>query len=299
MSQDLQSLLLSFQSGSEVREDFIKMPFGYPGNKFAELKQILQHIPIGKGYAEPFGGSGVVLLNRPMSKLEIFNDRYAGVTDFIRVARDPALLPQLLSRLEYTLHSREEFIWCKTTWKDTHDPVERAARWYYTIRFAVNSKPNSTFGRAKGFGASFASTLHNSLPLFHAVHSRFKNVTLENLDWRTCIHDFDQVGMVWYFDPTYLDNVMGNYEFEMKESDHREMIHRIADMKGFVAVSSYSGPKTNAIYDVAGLWTDKIEWERPTKALTQAFLDTNHLDKKETSNARHIVKECLWIRDFR
>lgn len=298
MSEDLAAAYLAmFDHSEEARQEYVKMPWGWPGNKALELDHILPHLPYGKGYGEPFGGSGVVLQNRRFSKLEVFNDRYSGVTDILRVVRDPKLLPLFLERVHYTLHSREEFIWSKNTWKNCDDPVERAARFYYCVRFAVNSKPTSTFGRATGFGASFSSTLHNALPLFGAIHSRFINVTLENLDWRRVFEDFDQPGFVWYVDPTYLDCSVGNYEFELSREDHRELVERVSKLEGFAAVSTYDGPLTRSIYDKAGIWTDRIEWTRKTKGLPQAFLDSNNMIHKETSNDRHEVRELLWIRE--
>lgn len=284
---------------SEVREQYLKCPFAYPGAKGEHLKEILPHIPYGKGYGEPFGGTGVVLLNRERSGLEVFNDRYSGVTAFFRVVRDRALYPLFMERINATVHSREEFIWCKKTWKNVEDDVERAARWYYMIRFAVNGKPNSTFGRATDPIVRFADRLHKSLPLFGPVHYRFHTVTIENQDWRQCMEDFDQPGFVWYLDPTYLDSSPGTYEEELSISDHQELVSRVSHMKTFVAVSTYDGPITRQIYDKAGIWDEKIAWDRTSRALTQAFLETNGLAAKETSNDRKKVQEMLWIRRAR
>lgn len=283
----------------EIREQYKKLPFAYPGAKDSSLNEILKHLPYGKGYGEAFGGSGVVLLNRTASKLEIFNDRYSGVTDFFRVVRDQKTFDAFMCRVNLTVHSREEFIWCKKTWKDCEDPVERAARWYYMIRFAVNCKPNSTFGRGKGLKVRFADRLHKSLPLFAPIHYRLHTVTIENLDWRICLQDFDQPGFVWYLDPTYLDSSPGTYAHELSVADHKELVERVKGMNGFVAVSSYDSPTTNAIYDKAGVWDDKITWPRITRALTQAQMETNGLESKETSNERTYKQEVLWVRHFR
>jgi DNA adenine methylase len=292
---DLTAQLLGMGQ-DEVREHFIKLPFAYPGAKGEQLTKILPHIPYGTGYGEGFGGSGAVLLNRNPSKLEIFNDRYAGITAFFRVVRDEKLFPLFMDRISSTLHSREEFIWCKKTWKNCEDDVERAARWYYMIRFAVNGKPNSTFGRSKNPIVRFADRLHKSLPLFHPLHRRLHTVTIENLDWRVCLDDFDQTGFVWYLDPTYLDSTPGTYEEELSISDHKELAARIPYLKGFVALSSYDGPITRSIYDKAGLWDEVITWDRTSTALTQAFTESNSLINHDGDRAR--VKEILWLRNF-
>ena len=294
---ELTAALLSMGT-DEVREQYVKLPFAYPGGKGEQLKEILPHLPYGSGYGEPFGGSGAVMLNRQPSKLEVFNDRYAGITSFFRVVRDKVLFPQFMERINLTVHSREEFIWCKKTWNDKSviDEVERAARWYYMIRFAVNCKPQSTFGRSTNPVVRFADRLHKSLPLFSSIHQRLCTVTIENQDWRQLIDDYDRPGFIWYFDPTYLDSFPGTYEHELSVNDHIELVSRIRCLNGFVAVSSYDGPNTRRIYDQPGLWTEVIEWNRCTRALTQSFTDSNSLSTKETTNDRKTVKELLWIR---
>lgn len=282
---ELEAIMLA-AGHNELREKYIKLPFAYPGSKGEQLDSILPHLPYGSCFAEPFGGSAVITLNRRPSKLELINDRYSGITAFFRVVRDPLLFPRFMERIEATIHSREEFIWCKKTWKDTFiDDVERAARWYYTIRFAVNCNPRSTFGRSKNPVVTFADRLHKSLPLFRPIHTRLRTVTMENMDWRQCLEDYDQPGMVWYMDPTYLDCAPGTYEHELSKDDHIELIARIPRLHGFVAVSSYDGPETRAIYDKPGLWDEVIRWERKTRANTS-----------ESTLSRPSVKEALWIR---
>lgn len=287
---DLEAMLLGMGT-DEIRENYIKLPFAFPGSKGEQLSNILPHLPYGRGYGEAFGGSGVVLINREPSRLDIFNDRYSGITAFFRVVRDKQLFDSFMARVDATVHSREEFIWCKNTWRDTFlDDVERAARWYYMIRFAVNCKPQSTFGRSCNPIVTFADRLHKSLPLFFPIHRRLQPVTIENLDWRQCLDDFDQTGFVWYLDPTYLDSSPGTYEHELSTRDHIELISRVQHLHGFVAVSSYDTPMTRAIYDISGVWDEVLTWKRTTRANTQT------VDERDD---RPKVQEMLWIRKNR
>jgi DNA adenine methylase len=297
MSSDITAMLFGLGM-EEVREKYLKLPFSWPGGKYESLHEILPHLPIGKAFCEPFGGSGAVILNRFPTKLDVYNDRYGGVTDFFRVVRDPKLFPFFMDRINLTIHSREEFIWCKSTWKNCEDPIERAARWYYIARFAVNGKVTSTFGRSKDPKVRFCDRLHTTLPLFYPIHTRFKTIQVENLDWRQCIDDYDQPGMVWYFDPTYLDTVR-TYENELSLNDHKELVFRISQMSSFVAVSSYDTKLTREIYDKSGIWDDRITWQRKTTALSQAFTGTNNLDTLEQTSSRGTVTEMLWIRKAR
>jgi DNA adenine methylase len=289
-------MLLSMHGADEVREEYLRLPYAYPGSKAEDVKLILPHIPYGSGYGEPFGGTGAVLLNREPSKLEIWNDRYSGIVCFMRVVRDPLLFPRFMERTgEMSLHSREEFIWCKQTWENHQDEVERAARWYYAARFAINGKVQSTFGRSKDPKVRFSDRLIKSLPLFPAIHHRLRSVTLENMDWRQCLSDFDQKGFVWYLDPTYLDCFPGTYQHELSVADHKELALRIGSLHGHVVMSSFDGPQTLAIYDKPNLWDERIYWNRKTTMRTQAYTETNNLTESE-HKGRDIVKEILWIR---
>lgn len=297
--ENLLGLLMGLSDEKEVRESYLRLPFGYPGSKAHELHNILPHLPHTNMYGEAFGGSGIVLLNRKPSKLEVFNDRYSGVTCFFRVIRDPQLREKLIERVAITVHSREEFIWCKSTWRDHDDPVERAARWYYTIRYAVNSKPTSTFGRSLTAKANFAQKLPISLGLFLPVSVRLEQVQIENLDWRLCLRDYDQEGFVWYLDPSYL-GTQGNYEFELTRNDHVELCERIHGLRGYVALSGFDNELTRSIYDKYK-WKEVYTWKRMTRALTHAFSDTNNLENYESDTARgskSYVNEALYIKDF-
>lgn len=278
----------------EKRRDVLRLPFSYPGSKLDQLDIILPELPYRKKFGEAFGGSGVVLLNREPCELEILNDRYMGVTSLYRVVRNKALCAQLIQRLEMAVHSREEFIWCQSTWRDCNDDLERAARWFYTIVFAVNSKPESTFGRATKGGAQLGRKYHNAVPLFWPLHERLKwTVQIENLTWQQCIRDYDCEEMVWYMDPTYLGTTKA-YEFNMPEEEHVELCDRIHNSgKGFFAVSGYNNVETRRIYDSYN-WTRKITWQRKTEMLVHC---DHMLSKVETKADRttNIVEEALWI----
>lgn len=297
--QELFGLLMGINTDEEVRETYLRLPFGYPGSKLTQLHNILPHLPETDSYCEPFGGSGIVLLNRKPSKLEVLNDRYLGITAFFRVVRDPIKRELLIERLALTLHSREEFIWCKNSWKNCEDDVERAARWYYTISYAVNSKPTSTFGRSLRAKTNFAQKLPISLDKFLPLSLRLEKVQIENLDWRLCLQDYDQEGMVFYLDPTYL-GTKSNYEFELSKADHIELCERIHGLKGYVALSGYDNELTNQIYG-RYKWKEAFTWSRHTRALVHAFTSTNHLEEYEGDTERGVkshVKEALWIKDF-
>ena len=70
--------------------------FPYIGGKTRLADWIQSHLPAHNTYVEPFGGSAAVLLNKPRSKVEIFNDKDGDVVNFFEVAREH---PRQVSRV--------------------------------------------------------------------------------------------------------------------------------------------------------------------------------------------------------
>lgn len=294
MSDDLLSMLLSLDDSEQTRNTYVRSPIKYPGSKERSLKHILPYLPVRSKYIEPMGGSGSVLLARPKSKNEIYNDRYSGVVAFFRVVRDPEKFPKLCERLRLTVHSREEFIWCRDTWEhDVKDDVERAARWYYMIHHSF-SGIGRQFARALGESAQFGNTYQRKLAsIFEPLHFRLKNVQIENLDYRILLKDCkNDEDTVWYFDPPYLDTY-SVYDHNWKKSDHIELVERIfKDINGYVAVSGYDFP--DHPYNKYQ-WDEKVSWEVQSTVKAMAQTESNYLKDKDLGN-REKVKETLWIR---
>ena len=258
MSDDLLNLLFSMEGskGEPTREIILKAPFGWPGGKSRSVKEIIPHLPIRKIYVEPFGGSGVILLNKEPCKVEVFNDRYSGVVDFYRVLRDEETKNQLLERVNTAIFAREEFIWCRDTWNQVTG-VERAARWMYMIQSSFASLGRN-FGRSTiNSPSSGATRIFKDRIHFDELHNRLKRVTFENQDWEQCARDFDSLDTVHYFDPPYVKTATGTYEHNFSIHDHEHMLDTIFNrLKGFVAVSAYS----SSLYDKYQ-WDNIIQWK--------------------------------------
>lgn len=283
--------------GRDSRENITRVPFGYPGSKARSLDKILPHLPHLRAYVEPFGGSGAVLIARPISKFEVFNDINSGVVCFYRVIRDRKLKDQLVDRLSQTVHSREEFIWCRDTWESPDlSEVEIASRWYYMLHYSFG-KQGRNWARAKSKKNLFGAALHSNLALFHEVHNRLYNCQIENLDWRVCLQDFDATDCVFYNDPPYVDFSMNMYQGKMTPKDHDEMCSRIFKMKSFVALSGYYDEPTRSIYDKYP-WDDVVTWELKDQAQGFAF-ETESSGYADRSHElyRKTKIEALWIKE--
>jgi DNA adenine methylase len=290
MSDDMFDMLMEGAHFEEKRESYVKAPFAWAGGKGRSLEHILPYLPKRERFVDVCGGSGTVLLARPRSKMEVFNDAYSGITDFYMCLKDKVKLEELIAYLDMVIHSREMFINYKTSWKNTADPVERAAKWYYMI---VNSFGNlgRNFGRGTKEVSSFASKLPNSLQNFWPVHYRIQGVTIENLSFEQCIKDYDHVNTVFYIDPPYLHSDPGLYDEAWPLEKHKRLLQYIFDAEGFVALSGYDNELYNSFP-----WTNKITWETNITIGAKAHTETNNLKDKIGMMSKKAT-ECLWIKE--
>lgn len=293
------AIFRSLDRSEQVRENYTRAPLGYPGSKSRSIKQILPYLPYRRSYCEPFGGSASVLLARHAVDLEVYNDRYGGIVAFYRCLRDPQKWLQLKEMIELSVHSREEFIWCKDTWDSEElviDDVDRAYRWYYMHQNSFGHQERN-FGRAgRGGKAQHGNAMRNNAKLFAPVHYRLKNVMVENQDWRKILDDFDHPDNVFYLDPTYCKFAKGLYRHNMTLDDHREMCERIQHLESFVALSSYYDPESIEIYGRYE-WDRILTWNVSSSAVALAFTETNGRLGKEDTIRRHKTVEALWIRE--
>src|SRR5215210_6529897 len=81
--------------------------FGWYGGKYSHLDWILPLLPHAQHYCEPFGGSAAVLINRPPSPVETYNDLDGEVVNFFAVLRDQK--DTLIEAIGLTPFSRAEF----------------------------------------------------------------------------------------------------------------------------------------------------------------------------------------------
>ena len=270
------------------RSHFMKGPFRYAGSKLRSLKYILPHLPYHKKYIEVFGGTGVVLINRERSDLEVFNDRFSGITDFYRCLRNKHKMEEVEDYLTMMLHSREEFIRAKEEWCKEISDVVRAAKWYYSMQFSFS-------GMGKAFGRSLNDNqghqIRDKFPLFDQINQRIKNILIENLDWRECIKDFDSHDAVFYLDPPYMPEFShaDKYEHTMSVEEHKELCNTIFDGKGFFALSGYE----NSVYNTYP-WDKVIDYEIRVTAEADVVTETNNKLVRRDKEPR---KEFLYIKE--
>ena len=234
-------------------------PITWFGGKSALAERIVQVFPAHTTYVEPFGGSAAVLLAKPPSLVEVYNDLDAGLVNLFRVVRDETLMERLRRALDLTPYSRAEFNSAK---EPADDPVEAARRFMVRQRQSY-SGVNRVWGFAVDDGHRKASTIlrwERGIEVLPEVCRRLRGVQIEQDDWRTVLKRYDRKRTLFYLDPPYVPStrVEGKYSHELTEDDHRDLVAALLDLKGKAIISGY-WHETYSPLEAAG-W-QRIEWD--------------------------------------
>jgi len=231
--------------------------FGWYGGKFSHLDWLLPLLPACHHYCEPFGGSAAVLLNRPPSSVETYNDIDGEVSTFFRVLRQNG--SDLIRAIGLTPFSREEFfIACSTNGHKIPD-FERARRFFIRARqVRTGLAQTASLGRwanckdtSRAGMSGVVSRWLGSVETLPAIAERFLRVQIENRPATEVIDLYDSKGTLFYCDPPYPhssrtdDKAYGN---EMTDADHRRVAGMLRRVKGKVAVSGYRCDLMDTMY---------------------------------------------------
>ena len=198
----------------------------YVGGKRRLVKHIVSMLPPHTCYAEPFGGMGAVLLAKPKSKVEVWNDIDQGLANVMRVVRyHPDALAE---ELRYMLiHRAEQLRWVKEHPGETD--IQRAARWIMVRHAGYQG------GARKGFHVGKTGSIKSRDKMIEqmmAVSRRLSGVTIECLPWQRVFDLYDAPESVFFCDPPYADGDQECYEHAFAEADHRALAGRLGAAKG-------------------------------------------------------------------
>lgn len=228
-----------------MREAATRPALRYHGGKWRMATWILELFPGSHDiYVEPFGGGAGVLLRKPRTPIEVYNDLDGDVVAFFRVLRDPLMRERLCEQLALTPHAREEF---DQAYETATDPVERARR--VCIRswqgYGSAGAAKSTTGfRMSAKDVQLWSRLPDSISV---AGERFEGVLIENRPAIDVMLYHDSPSTLHYVDPPYLfhtrdrasKHVHRYYRHEMSDWEHEQLIGCLRNLKGYVILSGY------------------------------------------------------------
>jgi len=227
----------------------------YFGGKVLMANKIIGLFPAHDAYIEPYAGGAAVLLAKPRSKLEIYNDLDGDVVNLFRVLRDHR--DALAEAVALTPFARAEH---ELAYLPTEEPIERARRTLIRSHFGFgsNGMHKPTGFRAAGL-RSGRLPVHNWTDIPASIREtaeRLRGVVIENRPAVQIMATHDSPTALFYVDPPYLHETRdrtSRYAHEMTEADHAAMLKALLGLRGRVILSGYASP----------LYDDTLaEWRR-------------------------------------
>lgn len=218
----------------------------YFGGKWMLADWIIGHFPPHKCYVEPFGGGASVLLRKPPSRIEVYNDRCGAVVNFFRVLRERP--DELLAALELTPMALDEFADCQRD-QETGDDVERARRLFVASWQGINGTVAA--GAVRGFRRTpdrdVARSVVGAAANLRTVAERLRGVTIDNLDAVEVLRRYDRPETLFYVDPPYVPETRAESRTDkaygandMETGEHERLLEVLREVRGAVVLSGYA-----------------------------------------------------------
>lgn len=255
----------------------------YHGGKYRLAPWVMQFFPPHTCYVEPFGGAAGVLIQKPRSYAEVYNDLDGEMVNFFRVVRDQDSCAALIRALALTPYARAEF---DLAFEPCDDPVERARRTAVRAQMGFGSA-GATKG-VTGFRTDTKRECSSVMGLWaeypesiRDLGVRFSGVLIEHRDAVDVIRQHDAPDTLYFVDPPYVLNtrVLGGsqryYRHEMDDAAHLRLLEALREVDGYVVLTGY---ETAMYREALRDWT-----MHTTEARISAYRGTG----KRT--------ECAWI----
>ena len=227
-------------------------PVNYYGGKTYMTETIVSMFPQSyKRYIEGFGGGASVLLNKPITPLEVYNDLEQNIYSLFKVISNKESLDRLKNRLYLTPYSsqlREEY-------KEllTHDDLsieDRAYYFFYVCRTSFNGIGEFSYDTnlvRRGCTKCISSYL-GAVDGLSNIYQRLCNAMIFNMDIFDLIDKFDFEDTFFYLDPPYVQSTRksnNRYKEEFEDDLHVKLVDRLLKIKGKCLISGYD----SHIYD--------------------------------------------------
>ncbi|MDP3328754.1 MAG: DNA adenine methylase [Parvibaculum sp.] len=223
------------------------------GGKWILAPWIIAHFPPHRIYVEPFGGAASVLMRKPRSYAEIYNDLDSDVVGLFQVLRNPDLSARLIAGLRLTPFARLEF---ENAYEVVDDPVESARQ--LCIRSFMGFGSDG-FNRDVRTGFRAQSNRSGTTPAHDwcnypesllEVVKRLRGVVVENKDAIEVMRAHDCPTTLHYVDPPYMPETRSEksrrtgekyhaYRHEMTSADHVALLEFLGGVDGMVVLSGY------------------------------------------------------------
>jgi DNA adenine methylase len=223
------------------------------GGKWLLAPWIIAHMPPHRVYVEPFGGAASVLMRKPRSYAEVYNDLDDEVVNLFRVLRSDDA-PKLIEMIRLTPFASTEFF---AAYEVSGDDVERARR--LIVRSFMGFGSNATHKKS-GFrsnsnrsGTTPSRDWGNYPDAMAAMVDRLRGVCVTCRDATEVMAGHDAPETLHYVDPPYhfdtRTDAKADYAHELTHDQHGDLLAFLRTLKGKVILSGYPHPSYDAALD--------------------------------------------------
>jgi DNA adenine methylase len=261
----------------------LKSPIAWYGGKAYYAEWLIERFPDHRVYVEPFGGAANVLLRKPQSEVEVYNDVDDRVVNLFRVVRDPEQFERLRMLLDLTPYARGEFAGLLEL-PPSDDPVEKARRFFAICRQARGGMGMSKLSkncwaysrRTRRDMAEPVSKYLSAIDGLEDVAARLRTVMIESRPAIELIPRYDGEDSFFYLDPPYMPetrhgNKAATYAHEMTVDDHAALLDALLQIKGKAMLSGYAAP----------LYDEKLKTWRREELKTKAHMANSGEERTE------------------
>lgn len=228
-----------------------RSPLRWFGGKHYLAPFIISLMPSHQTYVEPFGGGAHVLTQKPPATVDVYNDIDDYVVNFLLILQKEK--DRLIERLDQLPFSRS--LYERWKWEEwPKDDFERAVRWFYIHRSKIDGGNNHRSGWRHSRERNPATDYRSAVKILESFSTRFRNVMIENLDFRKIIDTYDSPKTLFYIDPPYRGREI-RYKGNFTDKDHIDLANMLKNIQGKAIVSYYSDPLINELYSAWNLVT--------------------------------------------
>jgi len=210
------------------------------------VKRILEYFPEHTGYLEPYGGAGTILLNKPVSPIEVFNDLDDNIAAFYTVLQSDRFT-DLIDLCQQSIYHESLAREYRDSLRGSLTPLQRAYRFWYVNRtfrggglggFSINTAIR------RGMSKSVSDFL-SSIDRLPDIHIRLSHVVILNQNALELITRYDRPGWFFYLDPPYMHETRtsARYRVDADDEHHARLLDLLTGLRhAKVLLSGYDNP---------------------------------------------------------
>lgn len=242
-------------------------PVRYYGSKGGFYNKIIEQFPKEEfdTYVEPFAGTFIVGLKKPITKVEVYNDLEKNIYSLYKVISDKELFQQFKEKCDLVFYSEDIRKDCKENLKNENlSIVDRAFNFFYVNRtshngiggFSMNSHVRRSMSKA-------VSDFLSSIDRLPELHDRLSKVIVTNTDGIKLIEKYNNPNTLLYCDPPYdwSTRTSARYTVDMDSELHEKFLNVVLKSESKVLISGYDCELYNVLTENG---FEKIQFEVKT-----------------------------------